>query len=228
MALKGDQKKDAKADGEAEEDEDEDDEEDEDEAGAVPVPEGLIIPDTPVGWRPELWSIWQMDGPTSSGGCHKLLEVKVGPSKRQREECAPANLTSSTVLPHGRDKAKKMLKMANGYDPDKKKTKEMAGLASAARKNSRTVDYATQMQARSLRLVELRTLYQLSDADAQPEIAETMKKLITAKMIAPPEHTPPEKKSISKSISNTPSDATASILALTSPESNVMSNDSNT
>ena len=160
-----------------------------------PKLEGLIIPDTAVGWRPEMWPIWQMDGPTSSGGCHRMLEVKRGPSKRQREECAPANLTSSTVLPHGRDKAKKMLKMANGYDPDKKKTKEMAELASAAWKNSRTVDYATQMQARSLRWVELRTLYQLSDADAQSEIAETMKKLITAKMIAPPEHTPPEKKS---------------------------------
>ena len=94
-ALKKDQKKDVKADGEAEEDEDE---EDEDEAGPIQA----VPADTPVGWRPELWSIWQMDEPTSSGGCHKLLEVKVGPSKRAREECAPLSLSNSTVLPHAR------------------------------------------------------------------------------------------------------------------------------
>ena len=74
-ALKKEEKKGAKA-------EDDEEEEEEEETGPVPVPEGLKTPATPVGWRPKLWPIWQMDGPTSTGGCHKLLEVKVGLSKQ--------------------------------------------------------------------------------------------------------------------------------------------------
>ena len=79
----------------------------------------------------------------------------------------------------------------------------MGELASAARKNSRSVDYATHMQARALRLVELRTLYQLSGEDAKAQIAETMRELITAQQIAPAEHTPPEKQTPRKSPSST-------------------------
>ena len=92
-----------------------------------------------------MWAVWEMDGPTSTNGCHKLFEVKQGPSKRK---CEPLSSSTPQVLPHGRDKAKKMLKMANGFDPHKTRSQEMGELASAARKNSRSVDYATHINLR--------------------------------------------------------------------------------